>query len=123
METGLGDVLAEGLRTQLGVDPVLLGSTSINKAQLGPPVKLIDFIEAFPYCNRIYQFSLTGEQLRRAMSFMLREDTFVDAEHCMWFQVSKGFCCDNGGPPCAQLAQGCTQPANGLLRWMDKRMP
>lgn len=98
METELGDVLAEGLHAQLDIDLMLVGSTSISKPQLGPTVTLIDFMEAFPYCNRIYQFSLTGEQLRRAMSFMLREDAFVDPEHCMWFQVSKGFYCEYDRP-------------------------
>jgi len=49
METELGDLLAEGIREQLGVDLVFLGSGSIRGESLGPIVTLGDFVEIFPY--------------------------------------------------------------------------
>ena len=49
METELGDLLAEGIREQLGVDLVFLGSGSIRGESLGPIVTLGDFVEIFPH--------------------------------------------------------------------------
>ncbi len=94
METELGDLMAEGLRTQLGTDLVLLGSGSIRKPQLGPIVTLKDFMEIFPFNDPVFAVKFTGEQLRRAVRFMLREDAFVDGDHTEWFQFSRGFFCE-----------------------------
>ena len=98
METELGDLMAEGMREQLGVDLVLLGSGGIRKPELGPIVTLKDYMELFPYSNSMLAFRLTGEQLRRAIRFMLREDAFADPESCKWYQVSRGFFCEYDRP-------------------------
>ena len=98
METELGDLFAEGVRDQLGADLVLLGSGSIRKPELGPVVTLRDYKEIFPFLNSLHAFQLTGEQLRRAIRYMLREDAFINDEHCEWYQVSKGFFCEYDRP-------------------------
>ena len=94
METELGDLLTEGLRDQLGVDLALIGSGSIRKESLGPVVTLKDYLEVLPFKDSVFSFKLTGKQLRHIVTFMLREESFVDSEHCEWFQFSKGFCCE-----------------------------
>lgn len=94
METELGDLLAECMREQIGVDLVLLGSGSIRKTSLGPAVTFRDFLEIFPFAEPAFGFRLTGKQLRHIVTFMLREDSFLDSEHNEWFQFSKGFCCE-----------------------------
>ena len=94
METELGDLMAEGMREQLGVDLALLGSGSIRKTELGPIVTLKDYTEVFPFNFPIMSVKFTGEQLRRAIRFMLREDAFGDGDHTEWFQWSGGFFCE-----------------------------
>ena len=74
METELGDLMAEGLRAQLGVDLVLLGSGSIRKPQLGPIVTLKDYMEIFPFNDPLFAVKFTGEQLRRVVRYMLRDE-------------------------------------------------
>ena len=98
METELGDLMADALREQLAVDLILLGSGSIRKPELGPIVTLKDFIEIFPFNSPVFAMRFTGEQLRRAVRFMLREDAFVDSDHCEWYQFSRGFFCEYDRP-------------------------
>ena len=98
METELGDLFAEGIRDQLGIDLVLIGSGSIRKPELGPVVTLKDYKEIFPFINSLHAFQLTGEQLRRGIRHMLREEAFVDDDHCEWYQVSRGFFCEYDRP-------------------------
>ena len=98
METELGDLFAEGIRDQLGIDLVLIGSGSIRKPELGPVVTLKDYKEIFPFVNSLHAFQLTGEQLRRGIRHMLREEAFVDDDHCEWYQVSRGFFCEYDRP-------------------------
>ena len=94
METELGDLLAECMRDQLGVDLVLIGSGSIRLPALGPLVTVKDFMEVFPFADPAYGFRVTGRQLRHMVNYMLREESFIDSEHNEWFQFSKGFCCE-----------------------------
>ena len=94
METELGNLLAECMRDQIGADLVLIGSGSIRKKALGPVVTFGDFIEIFPFAEPAFGFRLTGKQLRHIVTFMLREESFLDSEHNEWFQFSKGFCCE-----------------------------
>ncbi len=98
METELGDLMAEGVREQLGVDLVLLASGSIRKPVLGPIVTLKDYMEIFPFGDPVYSFKVTGSQLRRLVKYMLREESFLDSEHNEWYQFSRGFCCEFDRP-------------------------
>ena len=98
METELGGLMAEGIRESLGVDLVLLASGSIRKPELGPIVTLMDYMEIFPFKDRMYSFKLTGAQLRHAIQFMLRDEAFVEGAHCEWYQMSRGFFCEYDRP-------------------------
>ena len=91
-------MLAESVRDQMNVDLVLLGSGSIRKPALGPIVTLGGFMEIMPFGDPLIRFKLTGEQLRRAVKHMLREDAFLDGEHSEWYQLSRGFCCEYDRP-------------------------
>ena len=94
METEIGDLLAECMREQLGADLALIGSGSIRRPSLGPVVTYMDYMEIFPYTGPVISFRLTGRQLRHGVTFMLREDAFIDEELTDWFQFSRGFCCE-----------------------------
>ena len=94
METELGDLMAEGMRSQLDVNLVLLASGSIRKPSLGPIVTLQDFMETFPFLDAMIGFRMTGAQLRKILMFMLREEAFDEANHCEWYQFSDHFFCE-----------------------------
>ena len=94
METELGDLMAECMRDQIGVDLFILGSGSIRRNSLGPVVTVKDFIEILPYPGPATGFRLIGRQLRHIVTYMLREDSFIDSENNEWFQFSRGFCCE-----------------------------
>ena len=94
METELGDLLADGMKEQLGVDLALIGSGSIRKESLGPIVTLKDLIEVFPYEDSMVGVSLTGAQIKRFIKHLLRDEAFDENAHCEWFQLSRGFFCE-----------------------------
>ena len=93
-ETDLGDLLAEGIRDQLGVELAMLGSGCIRGETMGPIVTLGDLLEVFPYKNPVIGFQITGEQLRRAVTFLMRDEAILMEDHCENFQFSKGFFCE-----------------------------
>lgn len=93
-ETELGDLMAEGMREQIGTDLAIIGSGSIRRETLGPIVTLKDYLELFPFPGSVVGCRLTGKQLRHLVTFMLREKAFIDPDNCEWFQFSKGFCCE-----------------------------
>ena len=94
-ESDLGDLLAEGMREQLGVDLYLLGSGSIRGDSLGPIVTLQDLMEVFPYKNPVIGFRMTGKQLRQAATYLMRDEAILaEGDHCENFQFSKGFLCE-----------------------------
>ncbi len=105
-ETDLGDLLADGMKEQLGVDLALIGSGSIRGETLGPIVSLQDFKEVFPYENPMLGFRLTGAQLRRAAAHLMRDEVLYETDHYESFQFSKGFFCeyDAGAHSILQLA-------------------
>ena len=94
METELGDLMAEGIRIQLNVDLVILGSGSIRKTSLGPIISLKDYLEIFPFLEPMIGFTMTGAQLRKIVTFLMREEAFTDGDHCEWYQFSRNFFCE-----------------------------
>ena len=87
-ETELGNLFADILSQSLGVDIRLLGSGSIRKEELGPIVCYSDLMEIFPFDDDIYLLRVTGDQLRRMLLFMLRDEAFTGETE--FYQVSKG---------------------------------
>ena len=98
METEIGDLLAEGIRSMLRVDLVLFGSGSIREPSLGPIVTLGDYRVAFPYDGPLTSLKLTGAQLRHALHFMLRDEAFSETGHTSWYQLSEGIRCEYDRP-------------------------
>ena len=94
METDLGDLIAECMRTQLGSDLVMIASGSIRGESLGPIVTLQDLMEVFPYESSMIGFKLKGSQLRKVMKYLTREDALSEDVWTEWFQFSNGFFCE-----------------------------
>ena len=77
-ETELGNLFADIFTESLGVDLMLIGSGSIRKPELGPVVKLGDIKVIFPFEDEIMGFTWTGQQLKRAFAFVMRDHMFSD---------------------------------------------
>lgn len=88
-ETELGNLLADIMRESLCLDIMLLGSGSVRNPALGPIVLLSDLTECFPYDDAIHMLKVTGEQLKRMIRFMLRDEVWEGA-HCEFYQFSEG---------------------------------
>lgn len=87
-ETLLGRLFADAFKDVLGVDLVFLGSGSIRGEELGPIVQYRDLMQVFPYNDEIYRVDVTGEQLRRMVRHILREEAFCG--HTEFYQFSCG---------------------------------
>ena len=88
-ETALGNFFSDILKETLLVDVMLLGSGSVRKEEAGPIITHGDLIEILPYDEKIYQIKVTGEQLKRMIRHMLRDEA-LDGEHTEFFQFSTG---------------------------------
>ena len=94
METDLGDLIAECMRSQLATDLVLIASGSIRTESLGPIVTLQDLMLAFPYESSMIGFYLTGSQLRKVVMHLMRDDAIDVNVWTELFQFSNGFFCE-----------------------------
>lgn len=88
-ETELGRLFCDILCNQLGLDVMLVGSGSLRNDELGPIVEYRDFLEMYPYGGEIYRMVLDGEQLKRALRYIFRPDSF-DGGHMEYYQFSHG---------------------------------
>jgi len=89
-ETMLGKLLADAFKDVLGVDIMFLGSGSIRGEELGPIVQYRDLLQVFPYNDKIYRVFVNGEQLRRMVKHILRDEAF-EGDHTEFYQFSRGF--------------------------------
>lgn len=94
METELGDLIAECMRSQIGGDLVMIASGSIRGEALGPIVTLQDLMEVFPYESSMTGFRLKGRQLRKVIKHLMRDDALDENVWTEWFQFSNGFFCE-----------------------------
>ena len=88
-ETELGGFLADILQESLRLDIMLVGSGSIRVNEIGPIVLLSDLTQCLPYDDSAIALWVTGAQLKKMISFMLRDEVWEGA-HCEFFQFSKG---------------------------------
>lgn len=88
-ETELGDLYSDILQECLGLDIMLLGSGSIRTEKMEPIVTLQQLKENYPYGASIHMVMVTGEQLKRMMLYMLRDEVW-EGVHSEFYQVSKG---------------------------------
>lgn len=88
-ETALGGLLSDIMCECLGLDIMLLGSGSVRSDELGPIVLYSDLCECFPYDDAAYMIKVTGEQFKRMIKFMVRDEVW-DGAHCEFYQLSSG---------------------------------
>lgn len=87
-ETELGGLMSDILKDSLAIDIMLLGSGSV-RCDLGPLVTYKDFVECFPFDDSLHMVTVTGDQLKRMLAFMLRDEVWQGA-HNEFYQLSKG---------------------------------
>ncbi|MBD2607841.1 bifunctional metallophosphatase/5'-nucleotidase [Scytonema hofmannii FACHB-248] len=89
VETELGNLMTDILAESVMSDVVFLGSGSIRGAELGPLVTLSDLKRIYPYDGPVYRVKLTGEQLTKIFSHIMRSENRKPGEgQC--FQINKG---------------------------------
>ncbi len=88
-ETALGGLLSDILCKNLGLDIMLLGSGSVRTEQLGPIVLYSDLCECFPYDDSVYLLKVTGEQFKRMIGYMVRDEVW-EGVHSEFYQLSTG---------------------------------
>lgn len=88
-ETELGGLFSDILKESLNLDIMLLGSGSVRNEKLGPLVLFSDLAECFPYDDSVTMVTVTGEQLRRMLLFMVRDEVWQGV-HCEFYQLSRG---------------------------------
>ncbi|MBQ1267089.1 MAG: 5'-nucleotidase C-terminal domain-containing protein, partial [Proteobacteria bacterium] len=75
-ETELGGFLADILQESLRLDMMLVGSGSIRVSEMGPIVLFSDLTECLPYDDSAIALWVTGEQLKKMILYMLRDEVF-----------------------------------------------
>ncbi|MGC8827361.1 MAG: bifunctional metallophosphatase/5'-nucleotidase, partial [Anaerolineae bacterium] len=88
VETELGNLFADIFAENAECDVMLLGSGSIRSERLGPAVTLGGLRACFPYDDKILRGTLTGAQLRRLFSHIMRPENRTGEGEC--YQVNRG---------------------------------
>ncbi|MCL1838495.1 MAG: bifunctional metallophosphatase/5'-nucleotidase [Propionibacteriaceae bacterium] len=88
-ETELGNLIADILQEETGLDLFLVGSGSVRKELVSTLLKLSEFLEFFPYDDKLRQVKVTGAQLKRMLRFVFREEMFT-CDHTEFYQLSAG---------------------------------
>jgi 5'-nucleotidase/UDP-sugar diphosphatase len=86
VETALGNLFADALAEAGQCDVALVGSGSIRTNSLGPVVTLKDYRTCFPYEDYFTRFSVSGTQLQRIFSHIMRPENRNGEGEC--YQVS-----------------------------------
>lgn len=86
-ETELGNLFADILAESLGVDLMLVVSGSIRTDSLGPLIVYRDLVNAFPYDDSLYLVKISGSQLKKMFTYMLRDEVWQGA-HSSFSQFS-----------------------------------
>jgi len=87
-ETALGNLFSDIFAQRSQVDVMFLGSGSIRGTELGPLVTLGDLRSIFAFDDTLYKFTVTGSQLRRIFSHIMRPENRNSEGEC--YQVNKG---------------------------------
>ena len=88
-ETELGNLIADIFAQLDKFDVAMVGSGGIRGTKLGPLVTLSDLKEVFPYNNVLYKLKVTGLELRKIFSHVMRLENRIPGESA-YLQVSKG---------------------------------
>ena len=76
-ETEMGNLYADLMAWEASYDVMLFGSGSIRKKELGPVIEYQDMVENTPFDGPLYMVEVTGEQLRRIVMHLFRDDAWV----------------------------------------------
>jgi 5'-nucleotidase / UDP-sugar diphosphatase len=87
-ETELGDLIADIFAQQCQSDVVLAGSGSIRVDKFGPVVCLKDLLSCFPYDDFLCRHEVSGKDLRRIFSHIMRSENRDGEGEC--YQVNSG---------------------------------
>lgn len=87
-ETEIGNLYADLLQEDSSFDIMLMGSGALRKQELGPIVEYQDMLENTPFDSEVYMVEVTGEQFRRMVLHILRDEAWEG--HTEFYQFSKG---------------------------------
>ncbi len=88
IETALGNFTADAVADSASSDIILMGSGFIRQQELGPVVTLGDIIACFPFQEALIRITITGEQVLRAFSYIMRAENRNGEGEC--YQVNHG---------------------------------
>jgi len=86
-ETSLGNLFADVFAERGRTEAVLIGSGSIRTEELGPLVTLGNLRQTFPYDDTMLRLTITGSQLRRIFSHIMRPENRDGEGEC--YQVNR----------------------------------
>lgn len=87
-ETEMGNLYADALQWESSFDIMVMGSGSIRKKEMGPIVEFQDMMENTPFDDCIWMVEVTGEQWRRMIRHILRDDAWIGETE--FYQYSSG---------------------------------
>jgi 5'-nucleotidase len=88
VETSLGNLFADIFASNSECDVMFVGSGSIRVKELGSQVTLGDVMACFPYDDSLHRFSVTGEQLKKIFSHIMRIENRDGEGEC--YQINRG---------------------------------
>jgi len=87
VETSLGNLIADAFARSSETDVMLVGSGSIRVKELGPLITLKNFLACFPYDDSLTRFQVSGQQLKKIFSHIMRTKNRNSEGEC--YQVNK----------------------------------
>jgi 5'-nucleotidase len=88
IETQMGNLFADIFAENANCNVAFIGSGSIRQKQMGPVVTLRDLRQIFPYDEVYMRFTITGEQVQRIFSHIMRAENRNSEGEC--YQVNRG---------------------------------
>lgn len=88
-ETALGNLYADILKDSFGTDLMFMGSGAIRCEKLGPVIRYADLVECLAYDDAVYMLTVTGSQLKRMLTHIMRDEAF-QGDHTEFYQFSHG---------------------------------
>ena len=87
-ETEMGNLYSDALQWESSFDIMLVGSGSIRKKELGPVIEYQDMLENTPFDDCIWMLTVTGDQWRRMIKHIMRDDAWKGETE--FYQFSQG---------------------------------
>ena len=87
-ETEMGNLYSDAMQWESSFDIMLVGSGSIRKKELGPVIEYQDMLENTPFDDCIWMLTVTGEQWRRMIKHIMRDDAWKGETE--FYQFSQG---------------------------------